>query len=881
MAGTTEETRTGQDIAAMMRNVRKANRTRTLNKLDADLVELGAEKGDYAKMVTTIQEMLLDPTLNPDDTAELRKELTTAIDNLFDNSTNQFKSNGKITVNGKTIDFTGGMNYEQYLNLFDMVARSNPDMADKITRKRYEAEVEVAISQANNLWLASSRTSNSQKLQGYNQQLVVLRAAYDKLKAQGLETGETGIDLLDKIRTVESYASQTQTTIGQESANKRIANLDTEVYGGLQDIDDALALMGVSTGQNGIADLLLTNPNAAYNAIDMAIAMNGGSTEIDVNGKIVEIDRDSIYAVIADTKAAAVAANNWAKNNPAVSAANQATIRGYVTSATALFNNVPNLKIEDAYDNARTVLETALEANPDDINARVNALKAFGKAIRALSGTAGSSAIKTALAAEADLFENGTQPKKGVMVYGEWSGNLLGGSNGESALSIGSELGQLINPRVDSGDVSISEAIALIYNQHDAFNSGAGSVYIDGITGERVASGIPEDTSAYENGQSMGGTTMVSNEFGGVGVNTQHNATYARYRIVNKNYTGNTTDTGLRDATVGWVSVITDDKGRPIEVVLFDAAGGNQVERVINKADVDTILATIGASMFNIPLRQVGNNSVVVANDAFVTALRGAKGGFNANTTDIADGDSGFWTDLVDKGGYTSPTTFKNLETGSFYKLIDSGKIKVQYDGSGGILVFTAGKGTGENQIWADITGYLSPELLGVIREAQDLINAGAPPPGGVEGYNPSGTAPDPNEDGVGASGVGGGGFGGQTGTSRGTDLRGAINAVLARREKAAADRAARLAPEMGDGQIRPVKGGVARTTGVKPPVTPVKTPTLDGYGAIEKSRENQAMLGTFMRNLPTTTSMTLQSASAGSQGKKIQGVERIARKAL
>ena len=880
MAGTTEDTRTGQDISDMMRAVRKANRTRTLNKLDADLAEMGAEKGDYAKMVTTIQEMLLDPTLNPDDTAELRKELATAVENLFNNSKNQFNAGGKITVNGKTIDFTGGMNYDQFLNIYDSVARANPDMADKVMRQKYEAEASVAIAQANAAWLASTRTTDSQKLQGFNQQLEILRAAYDKLKAQGLDTSETGIDLLDKIRLVEGYATTAKGNIGQESANKRIANLDTEVYSGLYDIDDALALMGVDTGEGGIANLLLTNPNAAYNAIDMAIAMNGGSTKIDVDGKIVEIDRDSIYAVIADTKAAAVSANNWAKNNPAVSAQNKIAIRGYVTSATALFNNVPNLKIEDSYDNAKTTLETALEANPDDINARVNALKAFGKAIRALAGTAGNAAIKTALIAEADLFENGKQPKQGVMVYGEWSGNLLGGSGGESALAIGSPLGQLINPRVDSGDVSISEAIALIYNQHQSFNSGAGAVYIDGVTGERIASAVPEDTSAFENSQGMGGTTMVSNEFGGVSVNTQHNAVYARYRIVDKTYSTNTTNEGIRNATLGWVSIITDDKGNPIEAVIFDAAGGNTNERVINKADIDSLLAALGASIYSIPLRQVGNNSVVVATDAFKNLLRTTKGGFTASTMDIGNGDSAFWSKLAKEGGYESPTTFANLETEGFYNLIDAGKIRVQSDGAGGVLVFTAGKGTGENKVWTDITGFLSEDLLGVVREAQKLIDAGAPPPGGVEGFPPEPSGYNPNGDGgVGYGGGGGMPTGGGVGTSRGGDLRAALDAVMERRRQAEYDRALRLAPEFG-GQLRPTRDGLKRTD-VKPPVTPVKNKTLDDYGAIEKSRENQAMLGTFMRNLPTTSTMTPQSASTGAQGKKIQGVERIARKAL
>jgi tetratricopeptide (TPR) repeat protein len=881
MAGTTEDTRTGQSIADMIRAVRKANRTRTLNKLDADLAEMGAEKGDYGKMVTAIQEMLLDPTLNPDDEAELRKELSTAVQMLFDNSRNQFNASGKITFNGKTIDFDGGANYEQFLQIYDSVARANPDMADKINRQKYEAEVSVAVSQANAIWASVSRTTDSQKLQGYVAQLNILRKAYDKLKAQGLEGGEAGVDLLDNIRTIEGYEANSKSNIGQESSNKRISGMDTEVYGALYDIDDALALMGVNTGEGGIANLLLTNPNAAYNAIDMAIAMNGGSTSITVDGKVVEIDRDTIYAVIADTKASAVSANNWAKNNPNVSASNKIAIRNYVTSATALFNNVPNLKVEDAYDNARTTLETALEANPDDINARVNALKAFGKAIRTLAGTTGNTAVRTALTAEADLFESGKQPKQGVMVYGEWSGNLDGGPGGESALAVGSQLGRLINPRVDSGDVSISEAIALIYSQQGTFNAGGGEVYIDGITGERVATAVSEDVSAYDNSQGMGGTTMVSNSFGDVTVDTQHSAVYARYRIVNSTFSGNTTDAGLKAATVGWISVITDDKGNPIEVVLFNAPGsGNGVERVVGAADVATILATMGMSMGNIPLRQVGNNTVVVASAAFVAAMNQSRNGFNANTTDITNGDSDFWSKLVTNGGYTSPTTFANLETEGFYKLLDAGKIKTQTGANGEVLVFVAGKGVGENQVWTNITGSLGEELLGVIREAQQLIDAGAPPPGGVPGYvPPEGGGSAPNE---GGSGVGGGGIpGGPAGTSRGgLNLREAIDAAKARREAAAAARAARLAPETGEGQMRPTRDGLKRTT-TKPPVTPVKNPTIDGYSAIEKSRENQAMLGTFMRNMPTASATTPQSASTGAQGKKVQGVERVARKAV
>jgi tetratricopeptide (TPR) repeat protein len=884
MAGTTADTRAGQGISDMIRAVRKANRTRTLNKLDADLVEMGAEKGDYGKMVTAIQEMLLDPTLNPDDEAELRKELATAVQNLFNNNKNQFNAGGKITFNGKTIDFANGTNYEQFLSVYDQVARSSPEMADKITRQKYEGEVSVAIAQANALWLSSTRTTDSQKLQGYTAQLGILRKAYDKLKAQGLDTGETGVDLLDQIRSLESSEATAKSNIGQASTNKRIAGLDTEVYGGLYDIDDALALMGVNTGEGGIAGMLLKNPNAAYNAIDMAIAMNGGSTSITVNGKVVEIDRDTIYAVIADTKAAAVSANNWAKNNPNVSASNKIAIRNYVTSSTALFNNVPNLKVEDAYDNARTTLETALEANPDDINARVNALKAFGKAIRALSGMTTSSAVKTALAAEADLFESGKQPKQGVMVYGEWSGNLERGEGGESALAIGSPLGRLINPRVDSGDVSISEAIALIYGQHQTFNSGGGQVYIDGITGERVATAVAEDVSAYDNGQGMGGSTIVSNTFGGVDVNTQHSAVYARYRIVNQNFTGDTTNAGLRNATVGWISVITDDKGNPIEVVLFDAAGGGTNERVIGASAVQSILQTMGMSAENIPLRQVGNNTVVVANQAFINAMRGTKDTFNASTADITNGDSDFWDRLVTKGGYVSPTTFKNLEIDAFYKLIDAGKIKTTTGKNGDVLVFVAGSGSGENKVWTNITTSLSPELLGVVRDAQKLIDSGAPSPGDIPtGNEGDGGWVNPQGDGgVGYGGGGGGGAGGGgVGTTRGGDLRSAINEALERRRNAEFERMARLAPEMEGGQFRPTVGGVKRTTGVKPPVTPVQTPTLDGYAAIEKSRENQAMLGTFMRNLPTTSAGTPQSASTGAQGKRILGVERVARKAL
>jgi len=40
-------------------------------------------------------------------------------------------------------------------------------------------------------------------------------------------------------------------------------------------------------------------------------------------------------------------------------------------------------------------------------------------------------------------------------------------------------------------------------------------------------------------------------------------------------------------------------------------------------------------------------------------------------------------------------------------------------------------------------------------------------------------------------------------------------------------------------------------------------------------------MLGTFMRNMPTASATTPQSASTGAQGKKVQGVERVARKAV
>jgi tetratricopeptide (TPR) repeat protein len=879
MAGTTEDTRTGQGIADMMRAVRKANRIRTLNKFDADLAEMGAEKGDYGARVRAIQEMLLDPTLNPDDTSELRNELSEAVREMLLNARNQYSAGKKITMNGKTVDFTGNKNQDQFLALFDDVAKANPDMADKIIRQKYEAEATVSLALANQAWLGVTRTTNAQKLQGFNEQLQILRAAYKKLEDAGLATGETGMDLLEKIRAAEGYAQTSQNNIADENANKRISNVNEEVYGDLYAIDDALTQMGVNVGEGGIANLLLSNPNAAYRAIDMAIAMNGGSTKINVNGKIVEIDRDTIYAVLSDTKAAAVSANNWAKNNPSVSEANKVTIRGYVTSTTALFNNVPNLKIEDAYDNARTALESALEANPDDINARVNALKAFGKALRALAGTAGNSGVKTALNAEADLFQNGTQPKKGVMVYGEWSGNFAGGENGESALSVGSKLGELINPRVDSGDVSISEGIALIYNQHAAFSSGAGSVYIDGITGERVASAIPEDLSAYDNLQSMKGTTMVSNTFGGVDVNTQHDATYARYRIVKPDFS-NTGAEGLRNATIGWVSVITDSSGRPIEVVLFRNKGGGSSERVIDKALVDGILATIGANMFNIPLRQVGQNTVVVANSAFISAIDGVKlaDTFSIDSTQIASGDADFWNRLVTEGGYTSPTTFKNLEIEGFYKLIDSGKLLVRTDENGKVLVFVDGGDEGRGKIWKNITTSLSPTLLGVVSEASRLIESELPPPGGVPGYEGDGTKPDDGGEGFGGGGgkPGAGGYG--TGRGGSADLIARMKKLEQDRKNAEIERAKRLAPEMEGGRIKPV---VVRDPTVKPPVTPVKNPTLDGYAAIEKSRENQAMLGTFMRNLPSATPSAGQPASGGAQGKKILGVERITKRAL
>lgn len=882
MAGTTADTRTGQDITEMIRAVRKAARTRTLNKFDAQLVEGGAEKGDYGKMVTAIQEMLLDPTLNPDDIVELRKELGAAVDNFLNNSQKQFGAGGKITVNGQVIDFTDGKNEDQFLALFDKVASANPDMADKIIRQKYEAEASVAVVMANREWLASTRTTDSQKLDGYTSQLVILRAAYKKLQDAGLGSGDVGTGILDDIRTIEGYQTTVKGNIGQKAVNTRVVGMNKEVFGDLYDIEDALIAMGVQLPEAGIAGLLLNNANYAYELIDMAIAMNGGSTTITVNGKEVDVDRESIYSVISDTKAAAVSANAWAKNNPSVSASDKATIRGYVTTSTALFNNVPNLKLEDAYDNARVTLETALDANPDDINARINALKAFGKAIRGLAGTTSNTAIKTGLLAEADMFETGKVPTGKALTYGEWSGNFRGGAGGESALAVGSDLGQLINPRVDGGDVSISEAIALLYGQHASFNSGEGTVYIDGVTGERIATASPEDISAYDNGQGMVGLTNVTNTFGGVTATTQHAAVYARYRIVGPGFGTNTTDAALNDATVGWVSIITDDKGNPIEAVLFYADKNSNSQSVIKRGKVDEILALIGATMNNIPLRNVGNNSVVVANSAFVSALRNTGADWNnsygVDVTDMNNPESDFWAKLGEVGGYASVQKFDDLETSSFYKLIKAGKIKATVI-DGEVKVWVNGGGSGRDTKWNEITTMLNGELLSAVSDAVTLIQTNAPPPGEAPG-GPGGQAPAP-EGGGGGIGGGAGGMGGSGATS-GT-LPASLIAKFEKEKRdrlsAEAERRKRLAAEFGDDSYVPNKGGVVRTAGTTP-VPKSATAKLDGYAAIETARENNALLGTFMRNVPTTSSTPL-SSSGSVTAKKIQGVERVSRKAL
>ncbi|CAB4177484.1 hypothetical protein UFOVP1344_2 [uncultured Caudovirales phage] len=682
LTGLNPEGRTAMDITETLNSVRKSNRTRTLNEIDAKLLSDGAANGDYANKVRVIQEMLLDPTLSPDEKVSLQNELNSAIEDYLTNAENQFAAGGKITVNGKVMDFAGAANDEALLGLFDSIIRDNPGMAEKIGSMKDLANASVAVGKATALWLSKTRTNDADKLEGYKGQLSILRAAYEELQksTHGLANSPEALKMLEDIRTLENNSKIAGDNISGRAADKRVSAAYDKTFGKFDAIETAIRkipAVNAMLGNGKLAGLMMSNQNDALRIIDQFVHLNGGNSITLPDGTKVDVSRDGIYNVLIDARAEAKKQWAWAKGNEFVTPTDQKNIKSYLDATNALVDSVPMLKVEDAYDSAVGKMQDALSsANALDPNAKIKIFKQFAADLRGLAAkfTGLNAGAAQSLMNEANMYLTGKEPPEGEQTFGEYSGNTPGYTDNNGTFHRGADapsgLGYAINPNVSMTERGILSSLQDAYGETELWNQGYGKLYTDGFTGVTVPVVAAEGVKEFQNGNSITMTSVVSTEVGGVTVQVQKQNTYLRYRIVGPGFESDTSDKGIQKSTKGWITAVQDKDGNTSYLITKIDNGG---EKLVMSADVETIIAAMGGDP-RLLMQLAGDQRVIVAGNKVLDAINGAKLGDGISADDIA---SGTIKDAVTKAGYRYFTDAEVASKNSIITAASTGKLIV------------------------------------------------------------------------------------------------------------------------------------------------------------------------------------------------------------
>lgn len=716
MAITTKGGKSQMDVEDTLRAVRKANRTRTLNEIDTTLKEQGAN-GDYANKVRVIEEMLLDPTLNPDDTDDLRDELNDAVDDLLVNTQNQFSAGGKVVINGKTIDFANGANEAEFLALYDDAIKRNPDASEKYNKERVIAQASVLVAKGNAAWLSKSRTTDALKSQGYTEQLKFLQQAYDLLKASPYGLATEAQNVLTNIRTIQENIATAKSNMAGTAASQRFSDGYDNIFADLDAINSAMEsnpTIKQLLGDNSFSDLLSLDQNIALGILDQFTAINGNFVTRP-DGTKIALTIENLSDIMKDSRVAAAALLKWSKNNPNVSAQDKKTIESWDKYATYLGKAAPILTVEDNYDDAVDDLSKAMDAAGADIGARAAALRDFGKRLNSIAGTSGiPKDIALSLRNEGNMYLTGERPADGATLYGDYSGNLTG-ENGLSGIYNAEEiLGGIISPGVAGEAVSIFSAINSVFDQESSWIRGEGTVITD-IDGNDVADTGTQDTTAWEKGQGVMIKTLGTITVGGTKITSFVDQNLQRMRIVTPG--GQADPDNIGNYTVGWVSRVKQADGSFKYIVFSQDQNGDQ--RLLKGDAAQSFISTyLKGGNWQTLVQRVGGNLVIGVNADAGAALRGSDTtGDTLDATALSDGS--IW-DLISNpnNGYGWAAEYQATVDESIRKAVKAGTLIVR---NGRILIPGAGQEVGGAQggtrLDLDITNMVSDTMRAKILE--------------------------------------------------------------------------------------------------------------------------------------------------------------------
>jgi len=677
-------------IQSMLSNVRQSNRTRTLNKLDADLIAAGP-LGDYSNKVKVIEEMLLDPTITPDERTTLQNELTSAIDDVVANALNQFKNKGKIVVNGSTIDFAIETNKDALLGLYDDFIEQHPEMAERLGGMRDIAVSQISVRAASELWLKVKRTDDKTKLEGYNGQLEILKAAYADLQNSpyGLAGSPEALDILESIREIQGYKETAKDNMARDAADKRLADAEKTIYGEFDALEKAMRKNSMIDGLLGSGNLSAmmaggqNSINRALEIVDKFAYINGGTT-IEVGGRKIDFSRAGIYDMSADARSAAKTLNAWASGNEFVPQNWQTAIKGWATSTGDMVRNNPEVKLEDAYDVAFSSMKSALEDASISASQRQKIMQDFGNTLISLSerftGKVDAGVLK-GLSTEADMYRFGKMPGENDWTFGEYSGNYPAfDQGGNRVLITGSndEVGSLINPTAMGESGSLISAIQKNQVEVDLWNRGQGQYFTDGWSGIRTQVILGEDTSAWQNGAGM---TLMSNtniSVGGKEIPSSRKDTYVRVRLMKAGWEDNTSGKGIEQNTAGWITPVVGMDGTTTWV-LTKKVGNN--EQFISSDVTDRIIDLMGGSPNSLltPVGTDGNYVIPLSTEIYSVFEGGGVGG-NIPRSVIGTGGADL-DNALRTAGYTFIDEVAAVQKKGIEDLIVSGDIVVNDNG--------------------------------------------------------------------------------------------------------------------------------------------------------------------------------------------------------
>ena len=687
------------DIQQTLTAVRKSNRVRILNALDATLKEEGS-LGDWSNKVGVIEDMLLDPTLTPDEAIELQGELSDAIDDVLQNAQNEFAAGGKITVNGSIIDFAKGANQEQFLGLFDGFIEKYPAMEQRIGRERDLAVSSIAVAKASSFWLDQKRTTDQSKLEGYNGQLEILKAAYQALQdsTYGLGTSPQAIQMLEDIRAIQGYKTTVKDNINTEAAYARLETASKEVFQDFNLLDKAMKrnpVIASMLGDATIGGMLQGDQrqiNAAMDILDQYKFLNG-SSKVEIGGKTIDFSRAGIYDMSSDAQAAARALNDWASGNKYVPANWETAIKSYLTGTNAMVKNNPEVRLEDAYDTAMRDFKSAIDGASLSASDRQSIAKKLGETLIGLmtkfEGRVDQSVLRS-LSVEADLYRFGKEPAEGERTFGEQSGNYPEyDSQGNRVLTSGTDIYAAgMNPSANGGSTSLVRAIQLNNVEVELWNKGQGQYFTDGWSQTRTQVVLGEDTSAWQNGA---GITLRSNtdiSVNGTSIPSSRNDTYARVRLMLPGWENDTSAKGIEIKTAGWITPVmgmdTRDKDGKIipgeiEWVMTKKVGNN--EQFISAFSVQGIIDLMGGNPNSLltPVGDKGNLVIPISGGALDAFNASGVGGPISRALVTAGGAD--LDKVMYEAGYTIVTSVDAKQVADIKAAITAGTIDVDVNG--------------------------------------------------------------------------------------------------------------------------------------------------------------------------------------------------------